>query len=204
MTGRRRNAAPALAAAPRDDACLRYANTLSWRGSGAPVEALRRPGDLLAWIAREWPAGGAARGGWSRRHPAEAAALFAAAIALREAIYRIFSACACGDPVPERDLAALNRALAQAPARRRLARAGRGYVWRIGRLGRSAAALLAPVLWSAGDLMVKDHRLRCCANDECLWLFLDQSKGGTRRWCDMTSCGNRAKARRHYLKTKQG
>jgi hypothetical protein len=35
------------------------------------------------------------------------------------------------------------------------------------------------------------------------WLFVDASKNGTRRWCDMTAFGNRAKARRHYLKSRQ-
>jgi predicted RNA-binding Zn ribbon-like protein len=46
------------------------------------------------------------------------------------------------------------------------------------------------------------RRVRRCANEKCLWLFVDESKNGTRRWCDMTACGNRAKARRHYLKIK--
>jgi predicted RNA-binding Zn ribbon-like protein len=40
-------------------------------------------------------------------------------------------------------------------------------------------------------------RLRICANDECRWLFYDTSRTSRRRWCDMTTCGNRAKARRH-------
>jgi predicted RNA-binding Zn ribbon-like protein len=62
---------------------------------------------------------------------------------------------------------------------------------------------LAPVIWSAADLLTRaDHRVRRCANEACLWLFIDESKAGTRRWCDMSSCGNRAKSRRHYLKTK--
>lgn len=37
-------------------------------------------------------------------------------------------------------------------------------------------------------------RLRAC--EDCDWLFLDLSRGGRRRWCDMAVCGNRAKARR--------
>jgi len=40
------------------------------------------------------------------------------------------------------------------------------------------------------------RRLRICPN--CRWLFLDRSRNGSRVWCDMTVCGNRAKARRHY------
>jgi predicted RNA-binding Zn ribbon-like protein len=40
-------------------------------------------------------------------------------------------------------------------------------------------------------------------NDQCGWLFMDDSKNGSRRWCSMQSCGNRAKAHRHYLRSKQ-
>jgi predicted RNA-binding Zn ribbon-like protein len=43
-------------------------------------------------------------------------------------------------------------------------------------------------------------RLRRCEGEDCGWLFLDSSKAGRRRWCDMTVCGNRAKARRHRAK----
>src|SRR5207302_9784404 len=52
----------------------------------------------------------------------------------------------------------------------------------------SAAGLLAPVLWSASDLLTRAdrRRVRRCANDACLWLFIDESKAGTRRWCDMS------------------
>ncbi|HEY5627935.1 MAG TPA: CGNR zinc finger domain-containing protein, partial [Candidatus Limnocylindrales bacterium] len=40
-------------------------------------------------------------------------------------------------------------------------------------------------------------RLRICANDDCRWAFEDTTRAGRRRWCDMTSCGNVAKARRN-------
>jgi predicted RNA-binding Zn ribbon-like protein len=44
-------------------------------------------------------------------------------------------------------------------------------------------------------------RLRPCANDECHLFLLDRSRGGTGRWCSMSGCGNRMKARRHYGRT---
>jgi predicted RNA-binding Zn ribbon-like protein len=47
------------------------------------------------------------------------------------------------------------------------------------------------------------RRLRVCANDECLWVFNDHSPAGRRKWCDMSSCGNRAKAARHRERQKQ-
>ena len=40
-------------------------------------------------------------------------------------------------------------------------------------------------------------RVRQCESAQgCGWIFLDSTKGGTRRWCDMKVCGNRAKVRR--------
>jgi predicted RNA-binding Zn ribbon-like protein len=44
-------------------------------------------------------------------------------------------------------------------------------------------------------------RLKICAN--CGWLFLDQSRNRSRVWCDMTVCGNRAKASRHYYRNRE-
>ena len=92
------------------------------------------------------------------------------------------------------------------PHREMLAQAEDGYAWDVKTIDASVAGFLAPVLWSAADLLTHANRrrVRRCANDACLWLFVDESKAGTRRWCDMSSCGNRAKSRRHYLKTKTG
>ena len=198
-----------LIPSPRDDLCLAFANTLSWRGSPMPSESLGASNDLLNWLgaAAKVPAESiAAAGKRLNRHRSQAATLFAEVIGLREAIYRIFSALALGEPVADKDLARLNRALAEAPARETLAQADGGYAWIARKTDVSAAGLLAPVLWSAADLLTRAdrRRVRRCANDACLWLFVDESKAGTRRWCDMTSCGNRAKSRRHYLKTKAG
>lgn len=47
-------------------------------------------------------------------------------------------------------------------------------------------------------------RLRICANDTCRWIFFDESRAGRRRWCDMATCGNRAKAARHRARAKAG
>ena len=172
-----------------------------------PSESLGRIEDLLTWLARaaKLPAESIeAAGSRLRRHPNEGATLFGEAIALREAIYRIFSALAASESVADKELALLNRALGEALPRDKLAHADDGYAWATGKIDVSAAGLLTPVLWSAADLLTRAdrRRVRRCANDACLWLFVDESKAGTRRWCDMSSCGNRAKSRRHYLKAK--
>lgn len=45
-------------------------------------------------------------------------------------------------------------------------------------------------------------RIRRCAHPSCVLWFLDTSRNGTRRWCSMAGCGNRAKAQRHYDRTR--
>jgi predicted RNA-binding Zn ribbon-like protein len=63
---------------------------------------------------------------------------------------------------------------------------------------------LWPVTRSAADLLTSSdlRSLRLCAADTCAWLFLDTSRNGSRRWCSMRTCGNRAKARRHHARVR--
>jgi predicted RNA-binding Zn ribbon-like protein len=177
--------------APDDDLCLAFANSRYWRGTATPTEELNEPDDLLAWAARSERLSGA-----TLRRFAQASSFFDAAIALRETIHRCFAAAASGRAPRDADLAALNAALAEAPARRSVRPGG----WDVGVPAPSVAVLLAPVLWSAADLFAGGQlaRVRQCANPDCGWLFLDHSKTANRRWCSMSACGNRAKAHRHY------
>ncbi|WP_406193978.1 CGNR zinc finger domain-containing protein [Kitasatospora sp. NBC_01560] len=57
------------------------------------------------------------------------------------------------------------------------------------------AATLALVARDALDLATSAAatRVRECAGPDCCALFLDNSRPGTRRWCSMDICGNRAK-----------
>jgi predicted RNA-binding Zn ribbon-like protein len=48
------------------------------------------------------------------------------------------------------------------------------------------------------------ERIRTCAGGGCILHFFDTSRNGTRRWCSMAACGNRAKASRHYARSKDG
>ena len=60
----------------------------------------------------------------------------------------------------------------------------------------AALAVSALSLLSGSNL----KRVKICRN--CHWLFLDRSRNSSRLWCDMTVCGNRAKARQHYRRQK--
>jgi len=52
-------------------------------------------------------------------------------------------------------------------------------------------------------LSAAPDRIRGCAHETCVLHFFDTSRNGTRRWCSMATCGNRAKASRHYARSKE-
>lgn len=55
---------------------------------------------------------------------------------------------------------------------------------------------------AAVDLVTSElpgERLRRCPGEHCGWLFLDSSKAGRRRWCDMATCGTADKNRRRRI-----
>ena len=180
----------------KPDLCLDYVNTRYWRGRPTATETLNAAADLAVWAT-------ANGGAQSARLPAKPE--LGHALEVREMLYRLFNTASDGKAPAARDLQAFNEALAAAPARTRLARDKSGFSWEIEARPATALAILAPVLWSAGDLLAGSRlgRVRRCANPECGWLFLDDSRAGKRRWCSMQSCGNRAKAKRHYHRSRE-
>jgi predicted RNA-binding Zn ribbon-like protein len=198
----------ALVPAAKPDLCLEFVNTRYWRGSDPSTETLNAPADLLAWCESNrahLPETVAQMAGHWRAHPEEAEQALRQSVEIREAIHGAFAEVAAGRSPSAQALAPLNRALSQAPGRTALQPSDAGLAWTLPQMQTSVPALLASVLWSAGDLMMSGRldRVRRCANDKCQWLFLDDSRGGTRRWCTMSSCGNRAKAHRHYARKKK-
>jgi len=188
--------------------CLDFVDTVNDRVS-APRDLLGSYDDLLAWGQQAGilsDADASALRDYAARYPADAAHALQQAIAVREALYRIFQAIALETSPTATDLAAFNAALAQTMIHGRIAPEAGGFAWH---WDDSAARQLDRVLWpairSAADVLTSPdlEHVRLCAADDCGWLFLDESKNHTRRWCDMKTCGNRAKARRHYQK-KQG
>ncbi|GAA1620371.1 CGNR zinc finger domain-containing protein [Kribbella sancticallisti] len=64
------------------------------------------------------------------------------------------------------------------------------------------------IAWLAADdylrLLERDPtRIRACAHPDCVLHFYDVSRKANRRWCSMAGCGNRAKAARHYARSKE-
>ena len=50
--------------------------------------------------------------------------------------------------------------------------------------------IVGPIAWAALDLLRGDElgRLKRCPPEDCGWLFIDRTKNGSRRWCEMATC----------------
>jgi predicted RNA-binding Zn ribbon-like protein len=189
--------------------CLDFVNTLAWRLTESAVEYLGSYEDLLAWgrqaglLASDEAD---ALSAWAATHPEEAQDALARAVALREATHQVFSAVISGEPQDEGALSALNRELSRALSRLRVApAAGNAYVWAWDRGGGPPLDRpLWPVARSAAELLTSSKlgRVKVCAGEGCGWVFLDESRNASRRWCDSRSCGNRERVR-EYLARKR-
>ncbi|MHC0430822.1 CGNR zinc finger domain-containing protein [Streptomyces sp. O3] len=146
----------------------------------APLDLLTSSADLSEWTSASG----------LLDDPATATqADLAAAVRLREAVYRLMLASADRSPYPLEDCAAVNRAAVPNPVRAELRPDGT-----VKHQG-TVDAVLSTVARDAVQLLAETPELvKECAAPHCTRLYVDRSHRGSRRWCDMTRCGNRAKA----------
>ncbi len=103
-----------------------------------------------------------------------------------------------GRALGQADLAWLNQQLGQSPRRVSVPASQESHVV-LAPLSRNWDAVIAEVIVSCVALMREGNprRIRRCANPSCSWLFYDDSRNRSRRWCDPRYCGNLIKVRRH-------
>lgn len=187
--------------------CLDFLNTLGDRGGDPPSEHLDDYAELVRWT-REAGAVDATTAqtlvGESRRHPRVARRVVHRARAVREAVYRIVTAVRNQRSPAVADVDLFNQELAGALANTRLRVGGDGAFELDWSVSVALDRPLWPVLRSAADLLAGGEmsRVKACASDSCEWVFMDESRNRSRQWCQMEVCGNRAKARRHYARSK--
>jgi predicted RNA-binding Zn ribbon-like protein len=140
----------------------------------------------------------------AEQEPRRAAAVYELGVDLREAIWRVFSALASGETAREADLDLIGDAAAAGGARFRLVQDRQGVTWSIPHDGDDLERPLWEIARSAVALLTSDQRDRIkeCGSQTCEWVFLDRSKNRSRRWCDMSDCGNREKARRFHQRKR--
>ena len=179
-----------------------FLNTLELE-DGALVERLTSLDAASAWLveAAVVPDGAAITG--LARTAGDASAVLRRLATTRTALRDVAHAVAHERPPEPTAIDEVNRAL-RSRERVELVAADDGV-----RLGHShvgdavddvLARIAEPIVREIGS--GRDDRVRICANDTCRWIFYDESRSGRRRWCDMATCGNRAKARRHRERQK--
>jgi len=188
---------------------LDFANTVDWHASDHPDELIHSYRDVVDW-ARDYaalsPESAKALISKADDQPESAEKALEKAIGLRNAIYCIFSAAAQGcQPEPDA-LKRLKEVWGQAVASAEITPLDEGYAWKWESQPSDLAQMLWPVAQAAVDLLLSENleHVGQCADDRgCGMLFIDTSRNRSRQWCSMDACGNRAKAKRHYQRTKQ-
>ena len=160
--------------------CLDFAATLAARRNAVPEELLTHP-ELLS----EW----AVQAGLLDTAIDVTDYDFAAAIALREAIYRIVIVRLEQRRPKPADIDLLNDCASQRQLTPRLHRTGT-----VSREG-TASQLLATLAVDLLELLAGPDMdgVKRCANPACTRLYVDSSRARNRHWCGMSKCGNRAK-----------
>ena len=140
---------------------------------------------------------------WADRHPELSSRALEEAKELRLQLFRLLSAHALEEPQPKDGLSFLNRHMAEALSHLQLTPEDSGISLAFDH-ETSPQRLVWPIVYSAASLLTDAQfaRLRRCGGDKCTWLFIDESKNRSRRWCDMKVCGNRAKSRAHYRRSQ--
>ncbi|UQX89567.1 CGNR zinc finger domain-containing protein [Jatrophihabitans telluris] len=157
---------------------LDFVGTRKWRRDSAE-EQLLGAADLADWTVRA---------GLLDVAPRVDASGLGHAIELRESMYRLLALTASPTRSSARDRRRLNAVGARPPVELAL----RGQ--RVRRSG-DLDAVLATLARDAIEIIGTDAMasVRECTNERCTRLFLDASRGRTRRWCGMSECGNRHK-----------
>jgi len=167
-------------------------NSEEWDTFGRRIDHLNDP----AWVpyfVRQW------RLAKPSREPTPIARLKTLRAALRKSSEALFH----DKPIPSPELRELNAVLNLRGKQQLFQRQNGlrvefvpdrpGWRWILAEVARSFVETVAD-----GE----SARIKICRNDDCRWVFYDQTKGKTRCWCSSKSCGNRERVRRARARDK--
>ena len=187
---------------------LDFHNTVSWNVDN-PFEGnvLHNYDDVVTWMVQTGAVDVALADqllAWAKLNPDSATEALDRAQDLRQVIHQVFDAVAQGESPPAPALEALNDWISALPLR--LKPKDHAFTWDWAALPDEPTSVVWPVVWAAATLLQSDDLARVggCEATGCGWLFVDRSRRHNRKWCEMGTCGNRAKAQRHYRRRKQG
>ena len=185
---------------------LELANTLDLRFSAKSKELLPVYGHLLRLVAQL----GLLTSKQARKllrsvSEEDARRVLASAVELREALASFLYGHIDGVKPRGPEIELLERHFRAAAHQRRLRPSDGHLLWCWSGVEQQAEIPLWKLAQAAADLLVSNdvELVKECGDPSCRWLFLDTSKNNTRRWCDMKTCGNRMKARRHQARYRE-
>lgn len=188
------------------DLSLAFVNTAGARKNNRQL-GVGSYAELLTWGLRAGvisPSTAELAGRRAAARVPEAAATFAAAAELRSALSRAFSAIATDTGTTAADLAVFSNAWAATMPALRLIPGEHGPTWAWAGAEDALDQVLWPVLMPAAELLTATEdrpKISRCAAASCPLLFAERYPARHRRWCEMKTCGARAKALRYYHRT---
>jgi predicted RNA-binding Zn ribbon-like protein len=189
---------------------LDFVNTVDWVENRLIDDRLSDYPRLLDWaegsgVITPEDAGRLRRA--ASRYPDRAAAALERAITVRAVLQRVFDELVSdGAPGPVA-LESFNHAFREALDHLTIGpEPEAGMQWRWRGLEEDLSSVLWPVLWTAAGLLTSDEasKIRKCGGPACGWFYVDRSRNGLRRWCEMSVCGTREKNRRRAARAGRG
>jgi predicted RNA-binding Zn ribbon-like protein len=195
------------------DPAIDLVNTVDWTSRGLEQDRLTDYDRLTRWAEGAGIISAQTAALLRKRaetRPREAEVAYRSVLRVREVLGRLFGAIARDRPHGDA-LKDFNGLLGQALERMRVAPSGKGrrgerglqLGWRD--LGEDLDSVIWPVVWSAASLIVSEEapQIRICGGPDCGWMYVDRSRNRLRRWCQMETCGTRAKSRRRYARARR-
>ena len=181
------------------DTSLDFINTVDWTPGGLEHDRLSDYGRLLTWAKGARVISTADTQALRQAmaaDPDKAKAAYQATRWTRWVLHETFYAAATRQPkLLSQALPEFNRLLARAHEHLDVSAALK---WRWRGMPEHLESVLWPVVRAAASLLTSSDagRLRMCTGPDCGWLYVDRSRNGLRRWCEMQTCGTLAKSRR--------
>lgn len=182
-----------------------FTNTINNRYVPDPYDYLGSYPDFLAWAGKVGLLGVSRiqeLADYAISHPRKTAVAFDRVVQHRELLFELFSVIADKQTPEQSIVSAYNVILREAFSHITITITNERVGATFSDSGVSLDAPLHLLIKEAFDLLMVGRldRIKCCSN--CGWLFLDQTKNGKRRWCNMQVCGSRDKSKRYYHNKK--
>ncbi|HEV7199520.1 MAG TPA: ABATE domain-containing protein [Candidatus Limnocylindria bacterium] len=191
---------------PSGDLWVDFVNTLVYTHD-EPADRVASAETLVGWLRQQRllseRAAGAERAAL-RDEPDEAQRRLERFRALRDLIRNMATEMATGGRPSRPNVRELNHVLRDGLHYHQLEMDDDGSEYGLARVGDRLDQARATIAGTLAEFVATGpvDRLRICANAGCREIFIDRSRTGRRRWCDMRTCGNQAKAARHRARLR--